>query len=147
MQRKKAAIQRALSIHHPDADDALDVLAKVGGFEIAGMVGIFLGGLHHHLPIVIDGVISAVAALTAVRIDPASKSAMLPSHMSHEPAVVRIMSELGMSPIIHADMALGEGTGAVSLIPLLDMALKVYHGPHTFDELGISAYEPQEGKA
>ena len=95
----------------------------------------------------IDGVISAVAALTAVRINPASKSAMLPSHMSHEPAMVRIMSELGMSPIIHADMALGEGTGAVSLLPLLDMALKVYHGPHTFDELGISAYEPQEGKA
>jgi len=147
LQRKKAAIQRALSIHRPNADDALDVLAKVGGFEIAGMVGIFLGGLRHHLPIVIDGVISAVAALTAVRIDPASKSAMLPSHMSHEPAVVRIMSELGMSPIIYADMALGEGTGAVSLIPLLDMALKVYHGPHTFDELGISAYEPQEGKA
>ena len=144
---EEAAIQRALSIHRPNADDALDVLAKVGGFEIAGMVGIFLGGLRHHLPIVIDGVISAVAALTAVRIDPASKSAMLPSHMSHEPAVVRIMSELGMSPIIHADMALGEGTGAVSLIPLLDMALKVYHGPHTFDELGISAYEPQEGKA
>lgn len=147
LQRKKAAIQRALSINRPNADDALDVLAKVGGFEIAGMVGIFLGGLRHHLPIVIDGVISAVAALTAVRIDPASKSAMLPSHMSHEPAVVRIMSELGMSPIIYADMALGEGTGAVSLIPLLDMALKVYHGPHTFDELGILAYEPQEGKA
>ena len=61
--------------------------------------------------------------------------------------MVRIMAELGMSPIIHADMALGEGTGAVSLLPLLDMALKVYHGPHTFDELGISAYEPQEGKA
>ena len=147
LQRKKAAIQRALSIHHPNANDTLDVLAKVGGFEIAGMVGIFLGGLRHHVLIIIDGVISAVAALTAVRIDPASKSAMLPSHMSHEPAMVRIMSELGMSPIIHADMALGEGTGAVSLLPLLDMALKVYHGPHTFDELGISAYEPQEGKA
>lgn len=147
LQRKKAAIQRALSIHHPNANDTLDVLAKVGGFEIAGMVGIFLGGLRHHVLIIIDGVISAVAALTAVRIDPASKSAMLPSHMSHESAMVRIMSELGMSPIIHADMALGEGTGAVSLIPLLDMALKVYHGPHTFDKLGISAYEPQEGKA
>ena len=118
LQRKKAALQRALSINRPNADDALDVLAKVGGFEIAGMVGIFLGGLRHHVPIIIDGVISAVAALTAVRIDPASKSAMLPSHMSHEPAVVRSMRELGMSPIIYADMALGEGTGAVSLIPL-----------------------------
>ena len=61
--------------------------------------------------------------------------------------MVRIMSELGMSPIIHADMALGEGTGAASLIPLLDMSFYFFHGPHTFDELGISAYEPQEGKA
>lgn len=147
LRRKKDAIQRALTFNQPNAADALDVLAKVGGFEIAGMVGLFLGGARHHVPIIIDGVISAVAALTAVRIDPAAKSVLLPSHMSHEPAMVRIMAELGLSPIIHADMALGEGTGAVSLIPLLDMALRVYHGPHTFDELGISAYEPQEGKA
>ena len=148
LQRKKAAIQRALSIHRPNADDALDVLAKVGGFEIAGMVGIFLGGLRHHVPIIIDGVISAVAALTAVRIDPASKSAMLPSHMSHEPAMVRIMSELGMSPIIHADMALGEGTGAVSLIPLSgDWRSRFTTGRTPSTNWAFRAYEPQEGKA
>ena len=85
----------------------------------------------------IDGVISAVAALIAARLDPAATAFMLPSHMSREPAMVRIMDELGLSPILHADMALGEGTGAVAVIPLLDMALKVYYGPHTFDDLGM----------
>ena len=142
--RKREAITRALSVNQPDAHDPLDILAKVGGFEIAGMVGAFLGGMQHGVPIIIDGVISAVAALTAVRINPAAIDFMLPSHMSREPAMVRIMAELGMDPILHADMALGEGTGTVALIPLLDMALRVYHGPHTFDDLGMAAYTPQE---
>ena len=145
--RKREAITRALSIHQPDAHDPIDILARVGGFEIAGMVGAFLGGMQHGMPILIDGVISAVAALTAVRLCPAAIDFMLPSHMSREPAMVRIMAELGMAPILHADMALGEGTGAVSLIPLLDMALRVYHGPHTFDDLGMAAYTPQEEEA
>ena len=116
----------------------------MGGFEIAGMAGTFLGGMQHGIPIIIDGVISAVAALTAARICPEAVSAMLPSHMSREPAMIRIMAELNLAPILHADMALGEGTGAVALLPLLDMALRVYHGPHTFDDLGMAAYTPQE---
>ena len=145
--RKREAITRALSIHQPDAHHPIDILARVGGFEIAGMVGAFLGGMQHGMPILIDGVISAVAALTAVRLCPAAIDFMLPSHMSREPAMVRIMAELGMAPILHADMALGEGTGAVALIPLLDMALRVYHGPHTFDDLGMAAYTPQEEEA
>lgn len=143
--RKRQAIERALNINQPDASDAVDVLAKVGGFEIAGMAGAFLGGMKHHVPIVIDGVISAVAAFTAARICPEAREYMLPSHMSREPAMVRIMEELQLQPILHADMALGEGTGAVAVIPLLDMALKVYHGTHTFDDLGMEAYTPQEG--
>lgn len=142
--RKRDAITRALEVNHPYAGDPIDVLAKVGGFEIAGMVGAFLGGMQHGVPIIIDGVISAVAALVAARICPSTVEAMLPSHMSREPAMVRIMAELSMEPILHADMALGEGTGAVALIPLLDMALRVYHGPHTFDDLGMAAYTPQE---
>ena len=96
------------------------------------------------MPIIIDGVISAVAALTAVRMYPQARDFMLPSHMSREPAMVRIMEEMDMQPILHADMALGEGTGAAALIPLLDMALKVYHGPHTFEDLGMAAYTAQE---
>lgn len=143
--RKQNAIERALFINHPDPHDPMDVLAKVGGYEIAGMVGAFLGGMKHRVPVVIDGVISAVAALTAVRICPECRKFMLPSHMSREPAMVKIVQELGLDPIIHADMALGEGTGAVALFPLLDMAHRVYAGEHTFDDLGMDAYTPQEG--
>ena len=143
--RKRNAIERALSVNQPDANDPVDVLAKVGGLEIAGMAGAFLGGVKHRVPVVIDGVISAVAALVAARICPEAKDFMLPSHMSREPAAMRIMDELNLKPIIHADMALGEGTGAAALLPLLDMALCVYHGPHTFDDLGMDAYTPQEG--
>ena len=143
--RKQNAIERALFVNHPDPHDPMDVLAKVGGYEIAGMVGAFLGGMKHRVPVVIDGVISAVAALTAVRICSECRKFMLPSHMSREPAMVKIVQELGLDPIIHADMALGEGTGAVALFPLLDMAHRVYTGPHTFDDLGMDAYTPQEG--
>ena len=145
--RKRETIARALKINQPDAADPVDVLAKVGGFEVAGMAGAFLGGMQHGVPVIIDGVISAVAALTAVRICPAAIDFMLPSHMSREPAMVRIMAELGMEPVLHADMALGEGTGAAALLPLMDMALQVYHGPHTFDDLGMAAYTPQEEQA
>lgn len=142
--RKRHAINQALRLHQPDANSPMDVLAKVGGFEIAGMVGAFLGGMKYGIPVIIDGVISAVAALAAARICPNAVECMLPSHMSREPAMMRIMEELNLHPILHADMALGEGTGAVALIPMLDMALKVYHGPHTFNDLGMEAYTPQE---
>ena len=142
--RKREIIARALFLNQPDETDPVDVLAKVGGFEIAAMAGAFLGGIRYGIPIIIDGVISAVAALTAARIQPEAMACMLPSHMSREPAMMRIMAELQMEPILHADMALGEGTGAVTLIPLLEMALNVYHGPHTFDDLGMEAYTPQE---
>ena len=143
--RKRNAVARALDINRPRADDPLDSLAKVGGFEIAAMTGAFLGGAEHRVPVVIDGVISAAAALAAARIRPEAREFMLPSHMSREPAALRIMEELHFSPILHADMALGEGAGAVALFPLLDMALCVYRGTHTFDALGIGAYTRQEG--
>jgi len=144
LMRKQAAIERALKVNSPDPSDPVDVIAKVGGFEIAQMAGAFLGGMEHRVPVVIDGVISAVAALTAARLNPEAKNFMLPSHMSREPAMTRVMAELGLEPVIHADMALGEGTGAAALLPLLDMALRVYHGPHTFADLGMDAYVPQE---
>lgn len=147
LERKRSAIRRALALNRPDAGDPVDVLAKVGGFEIAGMAGAFLGGAKHRVPIVIDGVISAVAALTAARLLPEARNFMLSSHMSREPAALRILEELKLRPLLHADMALGEGTGAVAIVPLLDMALRVYHGTHTFDDLGMNAYTPQEGKA
>ena len=144
--RKRKAVRRALALNRPEADDPLDVLAKVGGFEIAGMAGAFLGGMTYRVPVIIDGVISAAAALVAARLCPAAKDFMLPSHMSREGAAARIMEELTLQPVIRGDMALGEGTGAVMLMPLLDMALEVYAGSHTFDRLGMAAYTPQGGE-
>ena len=144
--RKVRAIERSISVNQPDAADPLDVLSKVGGYEIAGMAGAFLGGMIHRIPVVIDGVISQVAALLAVRICPQAKDFMLASHMSKEPAGQMLLEELGLRAVIHADMALGEGTGAVMLLPMMDMALRVYLGTHTFDDLGMAAYTPQGGK-
>ena len=143
--RKQDAVRRALTVNRPQADDPLDVLAKLGGFEIAGMAGVFLGGMSCSVPAVIDGAISAASALIAARLCPQAREYMLPSHMSREPLAERVFGELGLKPVLHAEMALGEGTGAVALLPLLDMAMRVYGGPHTFTALGMEAYRPQGG--
>lgn len=138
--RKLSAIRRAIAWNRPDADDPLDVLSKLGGFDIAGIVGLFLGGALRRVPVVIDGLISMLAAYVATLLCPASACAMLPSHLSSEPAACELADRMGLDPPIHAGMHLGEGTGAVCLIPLLDMALSLYHGT-TFEEMGIDAYE------
>lgn len=144
--RKRAAVARALAVNRPDPDDPVDVLSKVGGFEIAGMAGAFLGGAAYGVPVVADGVISAAAALVACRICPRARAYILPSHRSRESAARQILSELDLHPVLDAGMALGEGTGAVMLFPLLDMALAVYGSSHTFQNLGMAAYVPLEGK-
>lgn len=146
LERKRAAITRALEINRPDISDPIDVLSKVAGFEIAGMTGLFLGGAIYGVPVVIDGAISAVAALVAAKLCPGASAFMLASHMSREPAAELVMKELGLSPILYANLALGEGTGAVALIPLLDMALNVYRDSHTFEMIGVDTYQPREGK-
>ena len=140
LERKRRAIERALAVNEPDPNDALDVLAKLGGFDIAGLAGMFLGGAVHRVPIVIDGFISALAAYTAARLCPACTCAMLGSHVSAEPAARMLLEGIGVEPVIHAGLRLGEGTGAVLLFPLLDAALALYNGT-TFDETGMEAYE------
>ncbi len=142
LERKIAAIRRGISVNSPNPDDPLDVISKLGGFDIAGLTGLFIGGALHRLPVVIDGVVSAVAALAASRLCPACKPAMLPSHLSAEPAARKIFEELRLTPPIQADLHLGEGTGALCLFPLLDMAMAVYDGP-IFSDLGMKAYKPQ----
>ena len=138
--RKRAAIARALHVNTPAAHDPIDVLAKLGGFDIAGLAGIFIGGAMHRVPIVVDGFISTLAAYVAWRIAPACRCAMIPSHISTEPATRLLLEALQLEPIIHAGMHLGEGTGAVCLIPLLDAALALYNGT-TFEQTGMEAYE------
>jgi len=145
LKRKISAIERAIEINRPDSSDAVDVLMKVGGFDIAAMAGTFLGGAIYRVPIIVDGFISAVSALIAKRICPNAICAVLPSHVSAEPAGMMVLNALGLTPLITAGMRLGEGTGAVALLPLLDMALSVYHDMCTFDDTGIEAYTPQGG--
>ena len=139
--RKQNAIKKAIQINQPNTSNPLDVLAKVGGFDIAGMVGAFLGGALYGIPVIMDGFISGVAALLAVKLCPYVKEYILPSHISAEPAGQMLMQALGFQPVLHADMRLGEGTGAVALMPLLDMAASVYWNAASFDDIHVEAYE------
>ena len=141
--RKIDAIRRGVAVNRPDADDPLDVLAKLGGLDIAGLCGVFLGGALYGVPIAADGFISGVAALCAVRLCPNAGKAVFASHVSSEPAAQLVLDALGKRPLITADLHLGEGTGAVASIPLWDMALAVYQGCYSFAEGGIAQYTPQ----
>ncbi len=145
LERKLRAVETALAHNRPDPADPVDVLVKVGGFDIAGMCGIFLGGAAGRVPVLMDGFISTAAALCALRLCPGAGKAMLASHVSAEPAGRRLLDALGKRPLITAGMRLGEGTGAVAAIPLLDMALALYSDGTTFGSTGIEAYTPQGG--
>ncbi len=144
LKRKCAAIHKAIEVNHPQSGDALDVLAKLGGFDIAGMTGVFLGGAICGVPVLIDGLISSVAALIAAKLCPAARSAMIASHCSAEPAAQQILQELGLKAVLNAGLKLGEGTGAVCMMPLLDLALAVYHESAAFTDTGVEQYTPQE---
>ena len=143
LKRKIEAIRSCLAVNRPDPTDGLDVLCKCGGYDIAAICGVYLAGAALGVPVVLDGLISGAAALLAHRICPAAADAMLPSHMSHEPGGHLALDALGMRAPIVADLALGEGTGAVALLPLLDMALAVLNGEHSFESIGMEAYKPQ----
>ena len=143
--RKRAVIERALAVNAPDPGDPIDVLQKVGGLDLAAMCGAFLGAAAERLPAVIDGCICAAAALCAARLCPEAKEGMLAGHVSAEPAGGMLLKALGLKAPIAAELRLGEGSGAVAFLGLLDMALAVYNSGQTFDRLGIEAYTPQSG--
>ena len=138
--KKISAIHQAIQVNQPDPADGIDVLAKVGGFDLAGMAGLFLGGAECGIPVVIDGVISAAAACIAEMISQGCRDFMLPSHISNEPAAKLLLDRLGLSAPITAGFHLGEGTGGVMLLPLLDGALAVYCGAHRFDDMNMERY-------
>lgn len=140
LERKIAAVERAIAVNRPDKEKPLELLAKLGGFDIAGMVGLFLGGAYYHIPVVIDGVISAVAAYIAYKMNPIAKEYMLASHVSGEPSGKMLLDGIGIKPLITAEMRLGEGTGGIMLLPLLDGALAVYNSAHRFDDMGMERY-------
>lgn len=136
--RKKKVISAALKLHRPDPNDPMDVLAKVGGLDVAGMAGCFLGAAHCRVPVVIDGFISAAAALVAYRLNPLVRDYMIPSHLSAEPSYIHIMRELDLEPMLYLNMRLGEGTGCPLAFGIIDAALGMLNNMATFDEAMIS---------
>lgn len=140
LKRKISVIKRAIEVNNPKKDNPIDVLSKLGGFDIAGMAGLFLGGAVYRVPVVIDGVISAVSASVAAEICPFCKDFMLASHISEEPASKLLLEKLGLKAPISAGLRLGEGTGAILLLPMLDAALAVYNSSHSFEKLSIERY-------
>mgnify|MGYP002601665737 CR=1 FL=1 len=149
--RKRRAVAAALAVNRPDPADPMDVLCKVGGLDIAAMTGFYLGCAFRKVPVLLDGAISCAAALCAVRLCPQAEKSLLASHRPAEPCGRLLLEALGLEPVLDAGLRLGEGTGAVAAMPLLDMALSVYGEMHTFDGLGIPAYRadgrsPEEGE-
>ncbi|MDF1552558.1 MAG: nicotinate-nucleotide--dimethylbenzimidazole phosphoribosyltransferase, partial [Deferrisomatales bacterium] len=138
LQRKADAVRRGLEVNRPVPGDGLDVLAKVGGLEIAGMAGLCLGAARHRLPVVVDGFIATAAALIATRLAPAVAGYLFLSHVSQEQAHGRMLELLGQRPLLDLDLRLGEGTGSALAFSLLDAAAKIMAEMATFSEAGVS---------
>ncbi len=143
LERKIQAIKRAIQVNQPDKTDALDVISKVGGLDIAGMVGCYLGAAYCRLPVLIDGFISAVSAYLAGMLSTTSKEYMIAAHCTTEPASRMVMERLGMKAPLQAGMHLGEGTGAIMALSLLDQAVNVYYHLATWDGGHVEAYTHQ----
>ncbi|WMJ22044.1 nicotinate-nucleotide--dimethylbenzimidazole phosphoribosyltransferase [Paludicola sp. MB14-C6] len=141
LKRKINAIKKAIEVNQPNKNDPIDVLAKVGGLDIAGIVGLYIGGAVCNIPIMIDGVISAVGAIIALKLSERCKHYMIVSHVSKEPAGKLLLEELGFKPLLTCEMCLGEGTGAVAALPVIDMGLAVYNNTYTFEDAEIEKYE------
>ena len=140
LQKKIRAIERALELHRPDRNDPVDVLAKVGGFDLAGLAGVFIGGAVYQIPVIADGFISCTAALCAVRMCPEVRDYLITSHKSKEPAANMVLKALDIPVFLDCDMCLGEGSGAVAIYPLLELALKIYYSMCTFADNHMDNY-------
>jgi nicotinate-nucleotide--dimethylbenzimidazole phosphoribosyltransferase len=143
LQHKIEVIEKALAINRPDVSKPLDVLAKVGGFEIAGLVGVILGAAARRIPVVIDGFISGAAALTATALAPQARDYLIAGHVSAESGHPIMLELLGLKPLLNLNMRLGEGTGAALGILLAEAAVRTLNEMATFAEAGVS--EGEEG--
>lgn len=139
LRRKIAVVERALRVNRPDPKDGLDVLAKVGGFEIGGLVGAIVAAAAHRRLVVIDGFISTAAALIAATMVPQVKDYLIAAHISQEQGHRLMMGWLGLTPLLDLQMRLGEGTGAVLAMSLVEAACRILNEMATFEEAGVSA--------
>lgn len=143
---KVRVIERALSVNKPNSKNPIDILAKVGGFEIGGLAGVMLAGAAHRIPVVIDGFISGAAALIAVSLSPQVKDYIIVSHISAESGHKPLLDFLGLTPLVDLNMRLGEGTGAALGIFLAEAAIRILSQMATFAEAGVSEAEPSQDK-
>lgn len=138
LKRKIDAIERALAFNKPDPNDGLDVLARVGGFEIGGLAGVILGAAANRKPVMVDGFISTAAAMIAVTIAPAARPYLISAHRSQEYGHSQMVAWLGLKPLVDLDFRLGEGTGAALGISFAEAACKILAEMATFAEAGVS---------
>lgn len=144
LNRKLSVIEKALEMNKPDPASPIDVLAKVGGLEIAGICGVILQGARRRVPVVVDGFISGAAALAAARLAPESVNYMIASHVSVEPGHKIVLQEIGLQPMLHMNMRLGEGSGSVLALSLIEAAVKVLAEMATFGEAEVSERDKGE---
>ena len=141
LEHKIEVIKESIKINQVNPEDPIDVLSKVGGLDIAGLVGCYIGAAAQGCPIFIDGFISSIAALLAVKIAPACDPYLFPSHCSNEPAGRMVLDAMGKQPYILANMCLGEGTGAVMGFTIADYAFKAYWELPSFEQTAFGTYE------
>lgn len=134
LERKVAVIRDAIAVNAPFSGDPVEAIAKVGGLDIAGLCGVYLGAASHRIPVVIDGFISSVAALCAFRLCPDAQDFMLPSHLSEEAGAQHVSRELGLEPMLNMNMRLGEGSGAALAFLLADSAMAIIQRMKTFEQ-------------
>ncbi|MGN1318984.1 MAG: nicotinate-nucleotide--dimethylbenzimidazole phosphoribosyltransferase [Lachnospirales bacterium] len=137
-ERKKEVIKKAIDLYKPK--DIWEIISTLGGYDIISMAGAILGGKKYNMPIIIDGAVSQVSALIAYNLDNEITKYIIPSHIGKEPASKIIMEKLSLDPVIYGNMALGEGSGAIMLFPLIDMALSIYEGK-TFSDINMEDYK------
>ncbi|MFH1983094.1 MAG: nicotinate-nucleotide--dimethylbenzimidazole phosphoribosyltransferase [Pseudomonadota bacterium] len=138
---KKAVIERGIAINRPDPSDGLDILAKVGGFEIGGIAGVILGAAYFRCPVVVDGFISTAGALIAHALCPHAADIMFAGHCSEEPGHRIMLAHLGLKPILDLGLRLGEGTGGAMAMTIMDSAVRIFTEMMTFDQAGVSEAE------
>lgn len=138
LQRKVDAVERAIAVNQPDPADGLDVLAKVGGYEIGGLAGVILGAAANGIPVMVDGFISTAAAMIAVAIEPGVRPYLIAAHRSKERGHGIMLEWLQLDPLLDFDLRLGEGTGAALGISLAEAACRVLSEMATFGEAGVS---------
>jgi nicotinate-nucleotide--dimethylbenzimidazole phosphoribosyltransferase len=136
--RKVQVVQKAIEVNRPDPHDPLDILAKVGGYEIGAIAGLCLGAARHRIPILLDGFISTAGALLACALEPNVRGYLLASHQSAEKGHALMLQKLGLKPVLNLDMRLGEGTGAVLAMHLVEASVKLLLEMATFSQAGVS---------